>query len=104
MTDLPPILFSGDVQIILQLRSDRAARAWMHRLALAGVPLLRLGRRLALRRSDFERALAAFELSPPRRCQVLPKIDPAYVEMLKPRPRRKRPKRERSDSQAGPIR
>lgn len=88
----PPLLFAGDLGRILGV-GPRASRAWMHKLGGAGVPLLRIGRRLAVRREDFERALAAFEMPAPRRPRTRPKIDPRYVAMLRPRPSKGRGKR-----------
>ncbi len=89
MTDLPPLLFARDLERILAV-GPRASRSWFQRFARAGIPILRLGRRLAVRRGDFERALAVFEEPAPRGPRSLPKIDPKYAEMLRPRPRRGR--------------
>ena len=86
---MPDLIFSRDAEHILGV-GPRAARAWMHKIARAGVPLLRLGRRLAVRRADFERVLAAFEIPTAPRPRSLPRIDPEYLDLVKPRPRRGR--------------
>lgn len=59
----PELMFSGDVALALNLRSESAARRAIHSGRCG--PFLRIGRRLAVRRDSLLDALAAREIRPP---------------------------------------
>jgi hypothetical protein len=61
---LPEVLFTPDIRAALRLATDGAARRAVRRGDCG--PYLRLGRRLAVRRESFLRALASREIDPAR--------------------------------------
>lgn len=68
--DIPPLLFVRDIQGLFALKDSGSAARWMHRLARRGAPLLRLGKRLAIRREDLMAVLPQFEVSTSRRQRI----------------------------------
>lgn len=75
-----PLLFMGALVAMLELRTESAARRFVDR---EGIPTVRVGRRLAVRASTFERWLAERETAPAPRRAALPPAPAPRLDLLR---------------------